>query len=154
MLEARTRKTPTLELGAGITRARARMSSRDPRPRWRRGAPARVWDSGAPTAAGGRTARRTREGPTDAEIERGLRERAVSDPRAAEILLRWLQHPRTQEPVAGVDLEALSDHELARLHTGSHEACRLAYVELQALVGSLLVAGESPSGHPQVRDPA
>jgi hypothetical protein len=45
--------------------------------------------------------------PSDAEIERGLRERAVSDPRAAEILLRWLQRPR---PLAPEDdaLEALS----------------------------------------------
>jgi hypothetical protein len=34
-----------------------------------------------------------REPPSDAEIEAGSRERAVSDPRAAEILLRWLQRP-------------------------------------------------------------
>jgi hypothetical protein len=42
------------------------------------------------------------EPPSDAEIERGLRERAVSDPRAAEILLRWLQRPgRVEQVLAG-----------------------------------------------------
>ena len=40
-----------------------------------------------------RATRRSREPPSDAEIERGLREKAVIDPRAAEILLRWLQRP-------------------------------------------------------------
>jgi hypothetical protein len=43
-----------------------------------------------------RATRRYREPPSAAEIERGLRERAVSDPRAAEILLRWLQRPRAE----------------------------------------------------------
>jgi hypothetical protein len=52
-----------------------------------------------------RATRRSREPLTDAEIERGLRERAVSDPRAAEILLRWLQRPRAKERVGGVDLD-------------------------------------------------
>jgi hypothetical protein len=41
-----------------------------------------------------RATRKEREPPSDAEIERGLRERAVTDPRAAEILLRWSQRPR------------------------------------------------------------
>jgi hypothetical protein len=40
-----------------------------------------------------RATRRSREPPSDAEIERGLRERAVLDPRAAEILVRWLTAP-------------------------------------------------------------
>jgi hypothetical protein len=56
---------------------------------------------------------RSRDPPSDAEIERGLRERAVTDPRAAEILLRWLQRPH---PVAlEDDLEALSTDQLERL---------------------------------------
>jgi transaldolase len=45
-----------------------------------------------------RATRRIREPPSDAEIERGLREKAVTDPRAAEILLRWLQRPRQDNP--------------------------------------------------------
>jgi hypothetical protein len=48
-----------------------------------------------------RATRRSREPPSDAEFERGLRERAVSDPRAAEILLRWLQRPRAEERIGG-----------------------------------------------------
>jgi hypothetical protein len=53
-----------------------------------------------------RASRRRVEPPSDADIERGLRERAVSDPRAAEILLRWLQRPRAGERVAGDDLDS------------------------------------------------
>ena len=45
--------------------------------------------------------------PSDAEIERGLRKRAVSYPRAVEILLRWLQRPRAEERVGGVDLDSM-----------------------------------------------
>jgi hypothetical protein len=44
-----------------------------------------------------RVTRRTREPPSDAQIEAALRERAVSDPRAAEIPLRWLQRARPPE---------------------------------------------------------
>ena len=65
-----------------------------------------------------RATRRTREPPSDAEIERGLRERAVSDPRAAEILLRWLQGPRAEKRVGGVDLDSMSERELERLYAG------------------------------------
>jgi hypothetical protein len=60
-----------------------------------------------------RTTRGKREPPSDAEIERGLRERAVSDPRAAEILLRWQQRPR---PVSdGDELEGLTVEQLEDL---------------------------------------
>jgi hypothetical protein len=52
------------------------------------------------------------------EIERGLHERAVSDPRAAEILPRWLQRPRTDERIGGIDLDSMSQRELERLHAG------------------------------------
>jgi hypothetical protein len=72
---------------------------------------ARCWA----TAAYARATRRSREPPSDAEIERGLRERAVSDPRAAEILLRWLQRPRAEERIHGVDLDALSTAQRERL---------------------------------------
>ena len=43
---------------------------------------------------------------------------AVSDPRAAEILFRWLQRPRVEERVGGVDLDSMSERELERLHAG------------------------------------
>jgi hypothetical protein len=65
-----------------------------------------------------RATRRKGEPPSDAEVERGLRERAVTDPRAAEILLRWLQRPRADERVGGVDLNAMSERELERLQAG------------------------------------
>jgi hypothetical protein len=68
----------------------------------------------------------------------GLRERAVSDPRAAEILLRWLQRPRAEERVAGVDLDSMCERELERLPAGLLKLAALADEELQTLVGSLL----------------
>src|SRR5262245_21315797 len=69
-----------------------------------------------------RASRRDREPPSDADIERGLRERAVTDPRAAEILLRWLQRPRPVAP-EGDALEALSVEQLERLHQGLMRIC-------------------------------
>jgi hypothetical protein len=74
----------------------------------------------------------------DADIERGLRERAVSDPRAAEILLRWMQRPKPLEETAGVDLESMSEAQLERLHAGLVRIAALPPKELQALVESLL----------------
>ncbi len=65
-----------------------------------------------------RATRGKREPPSDAEIQRGLRERAVKDPRAAEILLRWLQRPQTEERVGGVNLDSMSERELERLYAG------------------------------------
>jgi hypothetical protein len=68
-----------------------------------------------------RARRHIREPPSDAEIERGLREKAVTDPRAAEILLRWLQRPRQDNPPPGVDLDAMSEAQLERSpHQGRH----------------------------------
>jgi hypothetical protein len=90
-------------------------------------------------------AERRGEPPSDAEIERGLRERAVSDPRAAEILLRWLQRPRTDERVGGVDLDSLSERELERLHAGLLKLAALPDAELRALVASLLEGEELAS---------
>jgi hypothetical protein len=79
-----------------------------------------------------------REPPSDAEIERGLRERAVSDPRAAEILLRWLQRPRAEERVGGVDLDSMSERKLERLYASLLKLAALPDEELRALVASLL----------------
>ena len=89
------------------------------------------------TLSGRATRRRKGEPPSDAEIERGLRERAVSDPRAAEILLRWLQRPRAQERVGGVGLDSMSEHELERLYAGLLKLAALPDEDLRALVGSL-----------------
>lgn len=89
-----------------------------------------------------RATRRSREPPSDAEIERGLRERAVSDPRAAEILLRWLQRPRAEERVGGVDLDSMSERELERVYAGLLKLAALPDGELRALVGSLLEGEE------------
>ena len=92
-----------------------------------------------------RTTRRPREPPSDAEIERGLRERAVSDPRAAEILLRWLQRVRPPEATPGVDLDSMSEGELELLHA---DLVRLATMDepvLAALVEHVLGDDESAS---------
>jgi hypothetical protein len=61
-----------------------------------------------------RATRREREPPSDAEIERGLRERAVSDPRAAEILLRWQQRPGQVSD--GDQLQGLTEEQLEGLY--------------------------------------
>jgi hypothetical protein len=89
-----------------------------------------------------RATRSDREPPSDAEIERGLRERAVSDPRAAEILLRWLQRPRAEERVGGVDLDSMSERQLERLYAGLLKLAALPDEELRALIGSLLAETE------------
>jgi hypothetical protein len=95
-------------------------------------------------AVGRRTTRGKREPPSDTEIEDGLRERAVSDPRAAEILLRWLQRVRPREATPGVDLDAMSEAQLERLHAGlvrlaSMDETVLAAVE-QVLAGDELAS--------------
>jgi hypothetical protein len=94
----------------------------------------------SPAACGlpGRATRRDRKQPSDADIERGLRERAVTDPRAAEILLRWLQRPRTDERVHGVGLDTMSEAQLEALYAGLVRIAALSPNELQVLVQSLL----------------
>jgi hypothetical protein len=67
-----------------------------------------------------------------------LRERAVTDPRAAEILLRWLQRPRTDERVHGVGLDTMSEAQLEALYAGLVRIAALSPNELQVLVQSLL----------------
>jgi hypothetical protein len=83
-----------------------------------------------------------REPPSDADIERGLRERAVSDPRAAEILLRWLQRRRPDERVHGVDLDTMSEAHLEALYAGLVRIAALSPNELHVLVQSLLADNE------------
>jgi hypothetical protein len=70
-----------------------------------------------------------------------LRERAVSDPRAAEILLRWLQRPRAEERAGGVDLDSMSERELERLYAGLLKLAALPGEELRALVEHVLTGG-------------
>jgi hypothetical protein len=89
-----------------------------------------------------RTTRGKREPPSDAYIERGLRERALSDPRAAEILLRWLQRPRAEDRVGGVDLDSMSERDLQRVYAGFLKVAAWPDEELRALVGSLLTETE------------
>jgi hypothetical protein len=98
-----------------------------------------------PTPAASRAIRHKTEPPSDAEIERGLRERAVSDPRAAEILSRWLQRPRLESTTPGVDVEALSTEKLERLHAGLVRLASMPDEELQALVEHLLTDDEPAS---------
>jgi hypothetical protein len=88
-------------------------------------------------------AERRRDGPpTDADIERGLRERAVSDPRAAEILLRWMQRPKPVDETGGVDLDSMSTPELERLYAGLTRLAALSERELGALVRHVLAEDE------------
>ncbi len=63
-----------------------------------------------------------------------MRERAVSDPRAAEILLRWLQRVRPPEATPGVDLDSMSERELERLHAGLVKLAAMDDTVLAALV--------------------
>jgi hypothetical protein len=71
-----------------------------------------------------------------------LRERAVSDPRAAEILLRWLQRPRAEQRVGGVDLDSMSEAQLERLHAGLVKLAALPDEELRALVDHVLAGAQ------------
>jgi hypothetical protein len=74
-----------------------------------------------------------------------LRERAVSDPRAAEILLRWLQRPRRETKSGGVDLEALSEPQLERLYAGLLGLASLDSTVLAGLVERVLAGDELAS---------
>ena len=106
-----------------------------------RGAGAAAQPEAAPCADyRARAPRRKSEPSSDAEIERGLHEKAVSAPRAAEILLRWLQRPRADERVGGVDVDSMLERELERLYAGLLKLAALPDGELHALVASLLAA--------------
>jgi hypothetical protein len=70
--------------------------------------------------------------PADAAIETALRRRALDDPRAAEILLRWLQRPSTEPPQAGhIELDTMPSEELKALHTRLLRLAQLSDDELQ-----------------------
>ena len=71
-----------------------------------------------------------------------MREKAVRDPRAAEILLRWLQRPRSEDRVGGVDLDSMSERELERLHSGLVKLASLDETVLAALVEQVLAGDE------------
>lgn len=92
-----------------------------------------------------RVTRRDKKPPSDEDIERGLRDRAVSDPRAAEILLRWLQRPRPVDETPGVDLDSMSEAQLESLYAGLVRIAALPSNELQVLVQSLLAGNEVPT---------
>ena len=92
-----------------------------------------------------RATRRKTEPPTEAEIERGLREKAVSDPRAAEILLRRSQRPRRETRTAGVDLDSLSEAQLERLYAGLMRLASLDEPVLAALVEQVSAGEELAS---------
>jgi hypothetical protein len=82
-----------------------------------------------------------REPPSDAEIERGLRERAVTSARDAEVLLRW-RHGAPPETTPGVDLESLSEAHLERLYAGFVRLASMEEAVLAALVEQLLAGDE------------
>jgi hypothetical protein len=73
-----------------------------------------------------------------------LRERAVTDSRAAEILLRWLQRPRQDNP-PGVDLDDVSEAQLERLHAGLVKLASMDEIVLAALVEHVLAGDELAS---------
>ncbi len=74
-----------------------------------------------------------------------MRERAVSDPRAAEILLRWLQRVRSPEVTPGVDLDSMSEREIERLHAGLVRLASMDEPVLAALVEHVLADDEITS---------
>ena len=88
-----------------------------------------------------RTSRRDTP-PTDADIERGLRERAVTDPRAAEILLRWLQRPRRD--AVEDDLDGLTRSELERLHACLRSFSSMDPTEVAAYVRGAIAGTIKP----------
>ena len=71
--------------------------------------------------------------PSDAEIERGLREKAKTDPRAAEVLLRWLSRPTTADP-ASDPLSGLSPAQLHQLHCGLTRLLTMEESAMEAVV--------------------
>jgi hypothetical protein len=74
-----------------------------------------------------------------------LRERAVSDPRAAEIFLTCMQRARPPQATPGVDLDALSDAQLERLHAGLVKLASMDDAVLGALVEQVLADDELAS---------
>jgi hypothetical protein len=73
-----------------------------------------------------------------------LREKAVTDPRAAEILLRWMQRP-TRHEVGDVDLAGLSRAELERLHKGLTTLCLMEESQFNRVIEACLAGRLSAS---------
>jgi hypothetical protein len=86
-----------------------------------------------------------REPPSDSEIERGLRERAVNSARDAEVLLRWRQTVRPPQTTPGVDLDSLSEAQLERLYAGLVRLATMDETVLAALVDHVLAGNELDS---------
>ena len=82
---------------------------------------------------------------SDAEIERVLRERAVTSARDAEVLLRWRQTVRPPEAAPGVDLDSLSERQLERLYAGLVLLASMDETVLAALVEQVLAGNELAS---------
>ncbi len=74
-------------------------------------------------------------------LRRGLRGKAVSDPRVAEILLSWLQRLVLLEATLGVDLDAMSEAQLERLHAGLVKLASMDDTVLAALI-ELVLGGD------------
>ena len=132
----------TAELNEGDTTAQGEAHPGRARPhRW-------TQEESRNAARLSRESRATRlksEPPSDAEIERSLREKAVGDPRAAEILLRWLQRPRRETKTAGVDLDSMSERELERLYSGLVRLASMDETVLAALVEQVMPGDEPVS---------
>jgi len=78
-------------------------------------------------------------GAQDEDIEKALRKRAQSgDPKAAEVLLRWLARPRDVAPEQGLD--ELTDTELSVAYAGLLRLARLTDEELAHALASLAPA--------------
>lgn len=68
------------------------------------------------------------------------RKRALST--YAQILLRWLQRPHSEDSVDGFDLDSMSERELDGLYAGLLRVAALPEEDLQALIASLLAETE------------
>ena len=77
----------------------------------------------------------------DIDIERGLRRKAKDDPRAAEVLLRWMARPR-DDAASGDNMAGMSLDELERLHAGLIWLCSNPPEDLARIVDELLQRSE------------
>lgn len=88
-----------------------------------------------------RRAKRATEGygkssaPSDEAIERGLRQRAITSAKDAEVLLRWLTRPRTE--TSGMGLSELSEEQLEAAYHALLRLSRLGGERLEELVQAL-----------------
>jgi hypothetical protein len=71
-----------------------------------------------------------------------LRERAVTSARDAEVLLRWRQRLRPPEATPGVDLDALSEAQLERLHAVLVKLASMDETVLAALAEHVLAGDD------------